>query len=91
MPLSGIAIGPVAFVGIPGEPFTGIGRALKEAPGWDMVLPTCDTNADEGYFPMLECYEEGGYEADSSNFKAGVAEYIIESGLEMLKELKKLV
>ena len=88
MPLSAIAIGPVAMFGIPGEPFTGVGRALKEASGWDLVLPTCNTNAKEGYFPMLECYEEGGYEAGSSNFKAGVAELIIEAGLALLDELK---
>ena len=88
MPLSAIAIGPVAMFGVPGEPFTGVGRALKEAPGYELVLPTCNTNAKEGYFPMLECYEEGGYEAGSSNFKAGVAELLIESGLELLKELK---
>ena len=88
MPLSAIAIGPVAIFGIPGEPFTGVGRALKEAQGWGLVLPTCNTNAKEGYFPMMECYEEGGYEAGTSNFKAGVAELIIEAGLEMLKELQ---
>ena len=88
MPLSCIAIGPVAMFGIPGEPFTGVGRALKEAEGWELVLPTCNTNAKEGYFPMLECYEEGGYEAGSSNFKEGVAELIIEAGLALLKDLK---
>lgn len=88
MPLSAIAIGPVAMFGIPGEPFTGVGRALKEAQGWGLVLPTCNTNAKEGYFPMMECYEQGGYEAGTSNFKAGVAELIIEAGLEMLKELQ---
>jgi len=88
MPLSCVAIGPVAMFGIPGEPFTGVGRALKEAEGYELVLPTCNTNAKEGYFPMLECYEEGGYEAGSSNFKAGVAELIIESGLELLESLK---
>ena len=87
MPLSAIAIGPVAMFGIPGEPFTGVGRALKKAEGFRLVLPTCNTNAKEGYFPMLECYEEGGYEAGSSNFKAGVAELIVESGLELLKSL----
>ena len=87
MPLSAIAIGPVAMFGIPGEPFTGVGRALKKAEGFSLVLPTCNTNAKEGYFPMLECYEEGGYEAGSSNFKAGVAELIVESGLELLKSL----
>ena len=88
MPLSCVAIGPVAMFGIPGEPFTGVGRALKEVEGYVLVLPTCNTNAKEGYFPMLECYEEGGYEAGSSNFKAGVAELIIESGLELLESLK---
>ena len=88
MPLSAITIGPVAMFGIPGEPFTGVGRALKEAAGYELVLPTCNTNAKEGYFPMLECYEEGGYEAGSSNFKAGVAELIIEAGLDLLNGLK---
>ena len=88
MPLSGIAIGPVAMVGIPGEPFTGVGRGLKEAPDWALVLPSCNTNAKEGYFPMMECYEEGGYEAGGSNFKAGVAEIIIQEGLDMLAGLK---
>jgi len=89
MPLSAIAIGPVAMFGIPGEPFTGVGRALKKAEGFELILPTCNTNAKEGYFPMLECYEEGGYEAGSSNFKAGVAELIIDAGLGLLEELKK--
>ena len=89
MPLSAIAVGPVAMFGIPGEPFTGVGRALKEAEGYELVLPTCNTNAKEGYFPMLECYEEGGYEAGSSNFKAGVAELLIDAGLKLLEDLKK--
>ena len=88
MPLSVIAIGSVAMFGIPGEPFTGVGRALKEAEGWELVLPTCNTNAKEGYFPMLECYEEGGYEAGSSNFKAGVAELLIEEGTKLLNDLR---
>ena len=89
MPLSAIVIGPVAMFGIPGEPFTEVGRALKDAKNFDLVLPSCNTNAKEGYFPMMECYEEGGYEAGSSNFKAGVAELIIEAGLALLGDLKK--
>lgn len=88
MPVSGIAVGPVALVGLPGEPFTGIGRSLKETEGWDLILPTCATNAYEGYFPMQDSYDEGGYEARSSNFKAGVAELLIEEGKNLLAELK---
>ena len=87
MPLTGIAIGPVAFIGIPGEPFSGIGFALKDTQDWAMVLPTCNTNGKEGYFPMLSAFEEGGYEARSSNFKAGIAELICEEGKKILKEL----
>lgn len=89
MLFSAIAIGDVALFGIPGEPFTGIGRAIKEAEGFRMVCPTCLTNASEGYFPMIDSYEEGGYEARSSNFKAGVAEKIIENGLSILKEIRR--
>jgi len=89
MLFSAVAIGNVALFGIPGEPFTGVGRGLKEAKGWDLVLPCCNTNAKEGYFPMKDAYDEGGYEARSSNFKSGVAERIISEGLKILADLRK--
>ncbi len=88
MLFSAVAIGDVALFGIPGEPFTGIGRGIKEAEGWKLVLPCCNTNAKEGYFPMRDSYEEGGYEAKTSNFKAGTAERIIDEALVMLGDLK---
>ena len=88
MELSGVAIGDVVMIGIPGEPFNGIGRGLKEAEGWDLILPTCLTNGSQGYFPMKEAYDEGGYEARSSSFRAGVAEQIIEEGKELMKALR---
>ena len=89
IPLTAMAIGSVALIGLPGEPFTGIGTALKEAPGWDLVLPCCITNGYEGYFPMREAYDEGGYEARSSVYAAGVAEQLIAEGLDMLDELRR--
>ena len=70
-------------------PFTGIGRALKDCPGWALVLPCCITNGYEGYFPMREAYDEGGYEARSSVFAAGVAERIIDEGLGLLESLRE--
>ena len=87
MTLTGIALGNVAMLGIPGEPFSGVGIALKKAPGWAMVLPTCITNGATGYFPMQDAYDEGGYEAKASRFKAGVAEHIIAEGTKLLSEL----
>ena len=90
MLLSAIAIGNVVLIGVPGEPFTGIGLGYKSAEEWDLVLPTSTTNgALGGYFPMRDSYEEGGYEARQSNFAAGVAELMIEEGLELLKDLRK--
>lgn len=88
MPLSCISIGDIAFVGIPGEPFSGIGIEIKKTAGWKMILPCCATNGYEGYFPMKEAYDEGGYEAGSSEFKSGVAEIIIDESKKALAELK---
>lgn len=86
--LSSLAIGPIAILGVPGEPFTGIGMALKAAEGFDMVIPASFANGYEGYFPMMSAYEEGGYESRSSLYRAGVAEKIIEEGLTLLSEVK---
>ncbi len=88
MRLSGIKIGPIAVIGIPGEPFSGIGNGLKATEGFEMILPCCLTNGSQGYFPMQDSYDEGGYEARSSRFKAGVAEYIVAEGKKLLEELK---
>lgn len=87
MKLSGIAIGNVAMIGIPGEPFCGIGRGLKETNGWETVITTCTTNGYQGYFPMKDAYDEGGYEAENSRFRAGVAELIVKEGKQLLEEL----
>jgi len=88
LPLTAIAIGNVALIGVPGEPFNGVGIGLKSAEGWDMVLPTCLTNGNEGYFPMQDSYDEGGYEARSSRYKAGTAELIISEGKALLDSLR---
>jgi hypothetical protein len=37
---------------------------------------------------MTDAYVEGGYEARSSRFSAGVAELMIEEGRKLLAELK---
>ena len=90
MNMTALQLGNIALVTIPGEAFTGVGAELKKAEGWDLVLPLGLTNGYEGYFPMQECYDEGGYEACSSPFKAGVAEQIVEAGKNLLAEVREL-
>lgn len=87
MKLHGVRIGEVAFVGIPGEPFSDVGTQLKLASEPGLVVPTCITCGYQGYFPTYDAYAEGGYEARSSLFRAGVAERIIAGGVELIKEL----
>ena len=81
LPLSMLAIGDsVVFAGIPGEPFTDIGRAVRGSSPYKMTFCTCLTNGSCGYFPVASAYDEGGYEARSSIFASTVAADIV-SGL----------
>lgn len=89
MPLSAVSIGPIALMGIPGEPFAAISKGVQEVPGFETVLLTCNTNGYEGYFPMEDSYAEGGYEARSSNFRAGVGELLIRESRQLLKSLQE--
>ena len=86
--MPGLRLGPVALVGIPGEPFTEVGVKLKETDGFALILPCALTNGYEGYFPVKAAYDEGGYEARSSRYKSGVAETIIEGGKKILAALQ---
>ncbi|MBR5445757.1 MAG: hypothetical protein IKV57_06530 [Clostridia bacterium] len=87
--LTSVAVGDVAFVGLPGEPFTDIGRGIKNGSAFPVTIPCCCANGYQGYFPMADAYAEGGYEARSSNFRAGVAEALIETGVALTKEMMK--
>ena len=86
--LSAAAVGPVALVGVPGEPFTETGRTIARARGWGMVLPCCCTNGFENYFPLMQDYRDGGYEARSSRFRAGVAEKVASGCLDLLDGIR---
>lgn len=88
--LSVLTVGGIAFAGIAGEPFSAIGRSLKEAKGFNLVVPCALTNGYTGYFPNQEAYAEGGYEAQSSPFAAGVAEILIREGTSLLEESLQL-
>lgn len=86
--LAAVSLGDIVYLGIAGEPFTGIGLSLKETEGYRLIMPICNANGAEGYYPMKENYDEGGYETRSSYFKPGVAEFIIDEGKKILGEVK---
>ncbi len=85
--LNAVKVGSIVFSGVPGEPFTDIGRGIKSQSQFDMTIVCCCANGYEGYYPMQSAYDEGGYEARSSRFAAGIAERIIDGSVEMLKKI----
>ncbi len=86
-PLTALAVGEAVFAGFPGEPFTDIGRAVKEESRFTLTIPCCCANGYEGYIPMDRCFDEGGYEAVTAKFRRGTAEKIIENSLNLINNL----
>ena len=88
LPLSVVALGEtVAFVGVPGEPFSEIGRAIREQSPFGLTLCTCLTNGSQGYFPVASAYDEGGYEARSSVFDRVVGETLVKGAARLMDKV----
>ncbi len=85
--LSIVKLGGVVFVGFQGEPFTDVGKMVKNIQNYDMLLPCCLVNGGEGYYPTSQAYDEGGYEARSSKFKKGVAELLVDTVKNSLEKI----
>ncbi len=82
-------LGEIAFVGLGGEVFNEIGKAIKDASPFEHTFIMTHCNASSGYLPTRPSYEEGGYEVQSSSFGPGAAERVIEQAGRMLIELKQ--
>ena len=52
----------LAFISLPGEPFNGISRAIREASPFKHNFIISLAQSKSGYVPMPECFERGGYE-----------------------------
>ncbi len=87
VPVSAIAVGDIAFVGLGGEPFTHYATAIREgAPGKMVISLTC-ANGFEGYLPTAAAFCEGGYEATASAFTPDLEQQCVGAAVELLKTL----
>jgi neutral ceramidase len=77
----------VAWVGLPGEVFVELGLALKKRSPFRHTIIATLTNGNWGYIPDRRSYAEGNYEAESSRVEPGSGEKLIDSAVELLKEL----
>lgn len=82
-----IAVGDLAFVGIPGELFTELGRSIRDGSPFTHTFIVELANDSVGYIPHREAFDEGAYEVESSRFTPDVGERIVSEALAILQEL----
>jgi hypothetical protein len=81
-----VTLGPLAFVGVPGELFVQLGmQIIKESPFPDTFILEL-ANQDIGYIPTKEAFEQGGYEPTSAVFVPGGGEKIVKEALALLNQ-----
>lgn len=68
IPVSMVAFGKIVLIGYGGEPFTEYADVLREAEPDLFILTACNGNGAQGYLPSIDAFEEGGYEARTTNF-----------------------
>lgn len=86
--ITALSVGDVCFAGFPGEPFTGVGLAVKEKSPFTLTITACCANGYEGYYPMASAFDEGGYEVLTAQYAKGCAEAIIDSSVRVMGKLK---
>ena len=87
-PLSAVTVGDtLAFVGFPGEPFTGYGVSIKEKSPFTMTIPACIVNGSFGYLPVDAAFKETGYETQGSLFVEGLEKAMIDGHVKQLNGL----
>ena len=85
LPVSMVSIGKsIAFCGFPGEPFTWMGKEVKERSPFRMTIPACCVNGSYGYFPVKSAFTTGGYENATARYRAGTAEKLVAAALKEL-------
>jgi len=80
--------GGLAWVGLPGEIFTELGLAIKQASPFQYTVVTELANASIGYVPDRKAYLQGAYEAESARCGPGSGEMMVEAATRMLVALK---
>jgi neutral ceramidase len=83
-----IALGAdIAWVALPGEVFTELGLAIKNASPFRFTIIAELTNDSIGYIPNLKAYGEGAYEVVSARCGPGSGEMLADAAVRLLVEV----
>lgn len=81
-----LTVGPVAFVGIPGEMFAEHGMEIIRRSPFPNTYILELANQNIGYIPTKKAFEEGGYEPTCAAIAPGGGEIIVEEALALLNQ-----
>jgi len=70
--LLAIALGPIALLGVSGEPFAAYESILAELSPFPHTVPISCANGNIGYLPTDQAFAEGGYEVETAPSLYGV-------------------
>ncbi|UCF62181.1 MAG: neutral/alkaline non-lysosomal ceramidase N-terminal domain-containing protein [Anaerolineaceae bacterium] len=80
-----LKLGPMTLIGLPGEPFVRTVLELKARSSMPFTAVVSYANDEVGYFPDIQSFQAGTYEALSSPYQEDVAEMLAKHGLAMLE------
>ena len=86
--IQALAVGPVAFVGIPGEFFAELGLQIRHASPFPHTVVVTLANDWWDYIPTRTAYGEGAYEDTSARLAAGGGEAMVQQAVALLCKLK---
>ncbi len=82
-----LRLGDLGIVTLPGEPLTEIGMQIKQRSPFAHTMVVSLANGSMAYFPTDDAILAGGYEAEWSPVGPGTERVLVETGLELLREL----
>jgi neutral ceramidase len=85
--IHGTRIGPLAFIGVPVEPFIELGRAIEARSPFAMTFVSGYTNGYRNYLPTADEWRRGGYEIDISAFAPEAGDRFVEASVALLDAL----
>ncbi|NPV06980.1 MAG: hypothetical protein HPY83_03320 [Anaerolineae bacterium] len=94
--LMGLRVGPVAFIGMPGEVFAEYGLWLRRESPFRYTMVLGNVGYETGYLPTQQAFAEGGYEPNSfvyfseQGYSGGIEGVLMEGAREVLSRLAAL-
>ena len=85
--VSSVAFGGLALLGVSGEPFCELGRAIRDHSPYPVTFVCCMANGYGDYYPTAEAYDQGGYEPGCTRLVRGCGENLVEGSDKLLQRM----